>query len=283
MSRSLLLTASLVAAIGIGCTAPDLRECGVQCDPAGRCPQGSQCNAADGFCHSHGSAAVDCVVHDTDSGRVATDSGGAPTDGHGGDVTAFDVGAHDYTVPPGCTTIRVRLWGGGGGGGGDSGAATAGGPGGESSFGGTIHAGGGGGGADGNISPPSTFLGGAGGTATGGDINLSGMDGGNGNSQSMVLPSGAGGSSPDGGAGGASIATAQTAGASGETPGGGGSGAQGQFNPAAGGGGGAHAERQLTVSVDEVFAVVVGAGGTAGSGIYVGGIGGDGRVTVACE
>jgi len=175
-------------------------------------------------------------------------------------------GAYVYTVPLGCYEIRVQLWGAGGGGGGDKTGGTSGGPGGDSDVDGTMFANGGAGGV-------SALGYAAGGTATGGDINLTGEDGGA-RDGSVGGAGGDGANSPGSGGlpdGGSAVAV-----------GGGGAGGSGpaSLDAASGGGGGGYAEKLVTVTPGQNVVVHVGQAGTAGSGEGPGGSGYDGRVEI---
>jgi len=263
----------------VGCYSPSPPE-GAPCTSSGTCPSPLVCD--DGYCVRTPRDASPIDQADLDGPPVLEPDAmvDAMIDAPVSPLLTFDVGAYDFMVPPGCTQIHVRGWGGGGGGGGDGTGATNGTEGDDTIVAGFGRARGGKGGAHGN--PGSTFLGGAGGTASGGTTNLTGETGGNGDSTQIGDTSGKGGDSPNGGAGGASITTANTNGAPGDPPGGGGSGAQGAFSPAAGGGAGAYAEATLPVNPGTKFTFIVGAGGPGGDGAQTGGGGADGRVTIQC-
>lgn len=194
----------------------------------------------------------------------------------------FGPGDHVWTVPVGCRRIRVSLWGGGGGGGCDAGADD-GRPGLATTFG-AARAGGGGGGAHGNAS--SSYAGGTGGTAVGGDVRVSGEAGEMGDPMTSRGTSGRGGNAPGpgGGLGGAGVRMSAP-GNTGGVPGGGGSGAMGAINGAGGGGSGAYVELAMDVAPGMDFAFTVGAGGMGGAVgcSFPGGPGGQGRAVITCE
>ena len=187
--------------------------------------------------------------------------------------TVLALGSGTYTTPTGATRINVRMVGGGGGGAGGGPGGTSASNGGNTTFG-TLTCNGGGGGGPGAVQNP-----GAGGTATGGNINLTGADGGGGSS--VANTSGApGGSSPFGGAGGMSVATAAGDSAKANTGSGGGGG--GNAGGASGGGGGAGGYlEKLIVGPNATYAYAIGAGGTHGNaGQANGGDGASGIIIV---
>jgi hypothetical protein len=210
-----------------------------------------------------------------------------------GQQTYESPGTYSFVVPP-YTTLTVKVWGGGAGGGylafpnisGDGGE--------QSSFGDTLI-------ANGGLSNTS------GGTASGGDINISGGDGGPGTTCAPpgCYTGGKGGDSPNGGTGGAGATGANTDGSSGSTPGAGGGGGDlivavftsGHFGNTSGGGGGAYAEKSYApgeLPIGGSIPIVVGSGGIgqpAGAdgdppvtwGWRNGGKGANGRIEITWE
>ncbi len=172
----------------------------------------------------------------------------------------FTSGSGTYTTPAGVLYLRVRAVGGGGGGGpADSNFNLhQGGAGGNSTFS-TMTAGGGPAGVN-------NALASVGGTASGGDINISG--GGGGGSQNLPGTGGNGGNSAFGGGGGGG-GNGQPGGAGGtNTGGGGGGGGQAAGAGAVYGGGagsGGYCEK-VFVSPAATYSYSVGAAGAAGSG-----------------
>ncbi len=194
-------------------------------------------------------------------------------------------GIHAYKVPAGFQTLTIRLWGGGGAGGsassnpsifsGSPGQAT-----GISSL--FVSAGGGAGGTGG--SSTTLGVGGAGGTAMGGDTALNGNPGGNGVSGGNP---GAGANAPGfgGGTGGAPSYDGNPGGA----PGAGGAGASASFNTSRGGGGGSGAYIEMVLTPSDIAAetiisdINVGAGGLTNASVPTEGKGGNGQVMFICS
>jgi hypothetical protein len=185
-------------------------------------------------------------------------------------ITKLLSGSGTYTVPTGCTALRVRGKGGGGGGGGAGAAATSGGTAGSTTFGTFTAAGGsGGGGANG--------AGGVGGTVSAGapDLPLTGQAGQTA-SQTTTALGGTGG-----GKGGGLGGTINTAGSNGSNYGGGGGGAGAQGGTAPGGGGGEGAEFHHLISAPAAsYSYAVGGTGSAGGGAITGGVGSAGFIYI---
>jgi hypothetical protein len=190
-------------------------------------------------------------------------------------VTVFASGSGTYTVPTGAKYLVVELVGGGGGGAGSGTTPGSGTAGGNTTFGSSFLTANGGGGGTGSIR-------GMGGTASGGDLNLSGSDGAN--------PSGASNSSGGGGGFAAAYSVAaQLSGAANSGLGGGGAGAGGSGagdgttpNTGGGGGGGGYC-RKLVTSPAASYAYAVGAAGplgAAGTSGFQGGPGTAGLVSI---
>jgi hypothetical protein len=162
-------------------------------------------------------------------------------------------------VPGGIASIVVRVWGGGGGGGSQypGNSYVYGSDGGTSSFGSALSA------TGGKANSPA----GAGGVGIGGDVNETGGTGIVSNNTLGVKTGGdAGGLSQGGGEGGtqstynnSNIYFPTPEYGIGYTPGGGGGQSYISFVP--GGGGGGFAEKTITVSESETFAITIGAGG----------------------
>jgi hypothetical protein len=201
------------------------------------------------------------------SSRICVCDGSAWIFSYNGGACSWDVtsgsqwygtaGTYSFTIPA-YNTLTVEVWGAGAGGT----ELSAGGNGGQSSWNGTLIAGGGNGGVGG--------VGGIGGIASGGDINLTGGNGGG-------RGAGNGGSSPNGGTGG--VFASGSAGWPGVASGGGGAGE--------GGGGGAGAFLRKTYSagafsVGANITVVVGAQGAA-AGAWGSGPGAVGGVWITWE
>lgn len=185
--------------------------------------------------------------------------------------TVLTSGSGVYTPPSGCTRLYVRLIGAGGGGAGANANGTPGnnGLGGNPTTFGSLMASGGAGGK--NSSGPS--FGGAGGTASGGDLNFAGSDGGPGCNTVLTSNGGDGGGSVFGGRGVGGLSG--NSGASGSAPGAGGGGggsSGGAGNSGGGGGAGAYCEAVIA-PVAASYSYAVGAGGPAGSGNQSGGAG----------
>lgn len=217
-------------------------------------------------------------------------------------------GTYQWTVPPGVTSITVKLWGGGGGSGGHgTTTGTAGGPGGITTFGLGANLSAGGGGGSAGATNYILTNGGAGGVATGGNVNTNGSPGTAGATGNNTARGGYGGASPNGGATqpGPTITGNNNSvpGINGNAPGGGAAGSArssstgggGGITPydytvkalsdtraTGGGGGGAYVEHTLTVTPGEVIPIFVGAGGTAGTGNQAaGGAGANGKIVIA--
>ena len=192
-----------------------------------------------------------------------------------------------YTVPSGYSQLIIEVWGAGGGGGGATNTGTSvGGAGGASSVTGTglttMTANGGSGATGGG----SSGGGGAGGTASGGNsVNSTGGAGTAGST--LTCSGGTGGTGANGGAGGAGQLVLNGAGGAGTPPGGGGGGAS-RYYPTTchqsfggGGGGGGYAKTIISsLTVGTVLTITVGTGGASGGGVYVGGAGALGQVTI---
>jgi len=182
-----------------------------------------------------------------------------------------------WTKPSGATKVEVTVVGGGGGGGGSTGN---GGTGGTSSFGPHCSATGGAGGTGALATVPEDAP--IGGIGSGGDANIRGGAGGNpqGGITSGFVP-GSGGNSILGG--GAAAKYTQDNGVTGGTYGGGGAGAKKTTAGDAagqGGAGGGAAIKYITSGLGTTETITIGAGGTAGSGTYTGGVGGAGVIIV---
>ncbi len=189
---------------------------------------------------------------------------------------------HSFTVPTYSSNIVVTMWGGGGGGGG-----------GGSTFGNNASSGtastflalsaGGGAGGTGAWTANPTGSSGAGGTASGGDINT------NGNSIATSNGATTGAGAPNGG-GNTTTATGNAEHYNGTVPGGGATGGRwaGSGNPTGGAGGsGAYVQKTYAVGAltpGAVITVTVGGGGAGGaSDADQGATGAAGRVTVAVD
>ena len=202
-------------------------------------------------------------------------------------VTATTGTNVSWTAPANTAYVVVETWGAGGGGAGAAGGASSGGAGGSTCFGTnttactspTLSATGGGAGI-------INGAGGAGGTGSGGDINLTGGGGGgSGNiSAGNFAAGGAGGSAPGGGGGapGTGQGGSSTAGAA---YGGGGSGGDSNaVNYSGGGGAGGGYAKKVITSPSGTYYYTVGTGGTAGSagsGGTAGGAGGAGGISIS--
>lgn len=192
--------------------------------------------------------------------------------------TVLTTGSGTYTTPTGATRLNVRMPGGGGGGGAQ--ATNSGTGGGNTTFGTALLVanGGWGGAAAGGI-------GGAGGTATGGDINITGGSGQAGIQDSAAnvgAHGGSGAAGPFGGAGGGGVINnGGFAGSPNSGSGGGGGGGTGAgANSGAGGGAGGYCEK-LIVTPLATYAYAVGAGGAGGAaGVQAGGAGGSGLIII---
>lgn len=189
-------------------------------------------------------------------------------------IQSFTSGSGTYTTPAGVTWIEVYMVGGGAGGGSSAGNSTAGG---NTTFG-TFTAGGGG--------AASNTACGAGGSASGGTINIGGGAGGPGRSNILnVILTGAGGvggSSYYGGAGSGKDASSGSAASTNSGSGGGGASNTGNATAQSGCGGGAGGFVYAKVDTpSSTYSYAVGAGGAGSSnGVYVGGSGAAGRITV---
>lgn len=187
----------------------------------------------------------------------------------------FTSGAGTYTLPAACLYIKIRMVGGGGGGSGSGGTVPVGGNGGNSTFGASLTCNAGSGGTS------ATFL--TGGTATGGDPNITGGSA----MGAYTVPANAngawGGTSAFGGNGPGGIAGANgSAAVTNSGSGGGGGGAAAGQAAGSGGSAGGYLEKIIT-SPNATYAYVVGAAGvagTAGSSGFAGGLGGSGIIIV---
>lgn len=201
-------------------------------------------------------------------------------------------GAGSFVVPAFTARLRVRGWGGGGGGDGSNNAAssfTAGADGGVTTFsppGGTLTANSG----KGPTLQFSPFRWGLGGTASGGDTNITGEDGFFQDFQGTNIGRGgaAGGTAFGGGARAMVPQTsARKNGTAGNAYGGGGSGATGftgsfYFTMAGGGGGGFFEKVYLVGELNAGSSIdyVIGAGGVGGNDTWDGGNGANGALVV---
>jgi hypothetical protein len=168
-------------------------------------------------------------------------AGTADNQGSGGGSGGFGKRIIAATLLPSSVSVAVGTGGGGGSGNGSSGNG--------SSFGAFVITNGGAGGLQGNTLGVLGGLGGA--VGSGGDLNLPGQPGGNGQSDSVtgvVVSSGFGGSSPIGGAGGRAVNSGLTSTPTAGTNGGGGGGGGG-----AGGGAGGAAGGNGIVIVEEYY------------------------------
>lgn len=199
-------------------------------------------------------------------------------------------GAHNFQVPNFENELTITLWGGGGAGG--SVASTTSSDSGEASTVASLSLsanGGGGGEPNGWSGGTSPIPGGAGGTATGGDINATGSVGNQGRfSGSSSSQNGAGGAaaSPGGGNGGSPITSSSFQnGNVGTAPGGGGSGGGRTGNPiGSGGGGGGRCQKTFQkgqIVPGTILALIVGSGGVAPSASGTGGPGAVGRINIS--
>lgn len=194
-------------------------------------------------------------------------------------------GSGNHLPDPGCKWMRVRIIGGGGGGAGSGTGGGNGTAGGNTTFQvpgvATMTANGG---TGTNLQVGQ----GTGGTATNGDVNIPGCNGGQG-SFGTQAPGAMGGNTFAGG-GGAGAGPGGSTGSNGQNGGGGGGGSSAATaNAGAGGGGGAYAERVWTPSGGTLafwpssspFVVgAAGVGGAAGTGGAGGGNGGPGVIIV---
>jgi hypothetical protein len=188
-------------------------------------------------------------------------------------IQTFLSGSGTYNTPNNTTWLKIKMVGAGAGGGGSGTASTAGSSGGTTSFGsGLLTCTGG---TNNTTGAP------AGGTASGGDINIAG-------GQATLAVSGsetggsAGGNSALGGAGAGSFNAAGSAAAANSGAGGGGGWSAGVGNSAVGGSAGGYLEKIIT-SPSTSYPYVVGAGGAAGSsGVsgFGGGAGANGGIWV---
>lgn len=184
-------------------------------------------------------------------------------------LQSFTSGSGTYTTPAGATRIEVEIVGGGSGGAGSGsapGAATAGG---NSTFS-TVTANGG--------AIPSAATGGTGGTASGGDINLSGQNGFTAATGNTNQHGGPGGATKLGGGGSGGNFTSGTGGgtpAANNGAGGGGAGNSTVASPGGGGGAGAWSFKVIT-SPAATYSYAVGAAGAAGTAGGSGDVGGAG-------
>lgn len=201
-------------------------------------------------------------------------------------VTVYTSGSGSYTPPSGCLYFVVELVGGGGGGlGGSSGSNTqisnpiAGG---NTTFGTAFLV------ANGGGISTTTYQSGIGGTASGGDINISGDSGGpgsqnNGTGTIGQVSGGIGGSSFFGGAGRGGWIGLGSGGnaATNSGSGGGGGGMNNTAGYVSGGGGGAGGYCKKTItSISGPYAYGVGAGGSGGTASSSGGNGAAGQIII---
>lgn len=194
--------------------------------------------------------------------------------------TVYTVGSGTYNTPAGATRINVRMIGGGSGGNGSgTGSPGLGTAGGNTTFS-TLT-------ASGGAAPAAYQIGGVGGAASGGDINIPGGNGQGGGvtAAGISLNSGGqGGVGAFGGAGGGgSYGGAGSAAATNSGSGGGGGGSNaGSHSPAAGGASGGYVEKLITAP-SATYTYTVGAkgtGGTLGTSGYAGGDGAAGIIIV---
>ena len=189
-------------------------------------------------------------------------------------IQSFTSGSGTYTKSAGVTWIEVFMVGGGAGGGSSGGNSTAGG---NTTFS-TFTASGGG--------VASTSAGGAGGAASGGDINIAGGAGGPGrtNILNVILTGagGVGGSSYYGGAGTGTDAASGSNAATNSGSGGGGASNTGNATGRSGCGGGSGGFVYAKIDTpSSTYSYAVGAGGAGSSnGVYTGGSGAAGLITV---
>jgi hypothetical protein len=189
-------------------------------------------------------------------------------------VTYLASGSGTYSVPAGTLYLEVEMKGpGAGGSGGGPGAGSVSAPASDTTFGSSFLTAGKGG-------APSTYTGGTGGTATGGDINIGGQNG-------QTISNGTwwygGKGGGQGGGVGSQPGSGMVAG-QGAAPnsggGGGGSGCRDNGDPGGGGGEGAYLYKIIT-SPSSSYAYTVGpgsSGGTAGSNAQAGGAGANGYI-----
>jgi hypothetical protein len=193
-------------------------------------------------------------------------------------VTVYTSGSGTHTTMRGAVTLIAELWGGGGGSSGSGTNAGTGGDGTNTTFG-SLTAGKGIGGQRGDLSG----VGGAGGSASGGDVNLSGQLGGGGQNATSQ-PGGFGGGAPMIGiwTQGATPGAAGVAGVA-NTGAGAGAAGSGSTTPAGGGGGGGAFCKKMILGPATTYSYAVGPGGTAGtagtSG-FAGAAGGSGLIVV---
>jgi hypothetical protein len=201
----------------------------------------------------------------------------APAGGGGASLTTqvFTSGSGTYTTPANCRQIEVTLVGGGAGGGGGSngGVGTAGG---NTTFG-TLTANG----ASANI---TFYQSGAPGTATGGQVNLSGGFGNDGDQagSGVQCAGGNGGTTIFGGGGGGGFNRAGQLAAANTGAGGGGGGAGANLTSGAGGSSGGAVTAYIN-NPAATYSYAVGAGGpggAAGASAFVGGNGAAGIIIV---
>lgn len=191
-----------------------------------------------------------------------------------GAVTTYTTGSGNFTVPAGVYRVKYTITGGGGGGGGRGAGAADGGNGGDTVFNTSITAGGGVGGESDNGYPGK-----AGGTATGGDINIPGGGTSSSSSTSQAAPGGAsiwGG----GGFGGQTGGGASGNGGDGQAYGSGGGAASTGSNCSTPGSSGGTCIGILTVTPGDLIPYSVGAAGTAGAGAQTGGAGAGGIIVL---
>jgi len=192
------------------------------------------------------------------NGTAWSASGGLPS------ITVYASGSGTYTTPTGATWLEVKMAGGGAGGwsSSDSTSPVAPGSGGNTTLGTSLLA------ANGGTAAVSANASSAGGTASGGDINITGQTSTNvtGDGVSDPTSGGPGGSTGLGlGLGGAPGFGSTASAATGHGGGGGGSGGSSVCGNAVGGGAGG-ALTKIILSPAASYAYAVGIAGTAGTG-----------------
>ncbi len=209
----------------------------------------------------------------TDSSSVNFRGGGAVL--YSPATQTYTSGSGTYNTPTGAAYLRVRMWGGGGGGAGSGttpGAATAGG---NTTFGAATASGG---------AIGTSVFGGAGGSASGGTINITGNGGycaPSANAGTSLYPGGNGGAGPLAGGGVGQYGGGSAAGTN-SGAGGGGAGSNVATPGSGGGGAGGYVEWIIT-SPSATYSYAVGAGGTggtAGTSGFAGGNGGAGFIII---
>lgn len=189
----------------------------------------------------------------------------------------FTSGSGTYTTPANVLWIEIELVGGGGGGAGSGTSPGNGGSGGATTFGtGPLL-------SSGTAAGATGFVGGPGGSPSGGFVNKTGAAGGNGSGLTSTA-GGFGANSPYGGAGvgGAPGAGAGVAAVANSGSGGGGGGVNATVNGGGGGGAGGFV-RAIINSPSATYSYSVGTGGsagTAGTSGAAGGAGGSGLIVI---